>query len=119
MRIGLFLLLPFFLLRFGLLARLDREAIGRAARFAPLEGGERVAYWIYQTANIGILLAILLLPVHPAPVWLTAVGALVYAAGLALLAGAVVSFARPDRDGMTNTCSSFFFWRILCIIHND
>lgn len=47
MRIGLFLLLPFFLLRFGLLARLDREAIGRAARFAPLEGGERVAYWIY------------------------------------------------------------------------
>ena len=42
MRIGLFLLLPFFLLRFGLLARLDREAIGRAARFAPLEGGERL-----------------------------------------------------------------------------
>ena len=29
-------------------------------------------------------------------------GALVYAAGLALLAGAVVSFARPDRDGMNH-----------------
>ena len=103
MRIGFFLLLPFFLLRFGLLARLDQKAIVRAAHFAPLAGGERAAYWVYQAANVGILLAILLLPVHTAPIWLVAVGAVVYAAGLALLAGAVVSFARPDRDGMNRT----------------
>lgn len=57
MRIGFFLLLPFFLLRFGLLARLNREALVRAARFAPLTGGERAAYWVYQATNVGILLA--------------------------------------------------------------
>ena len=55
MRIGFFLLLPFFLLRFGLLARLDRKALVRVARFAPLAGGERTAYWVYQAANAGIL----------------------------------------------------------------
>ena len=100
MRIGFFLLLPFFLLRFGLLARLDQKALVRAARFAPLEGRERTAYWVYQATNVGILLAVLLLPVHAAPVWLTAAGAVVYAAGLALLARAVVCFVRPDRGGM-------------------
>ena len=48
---GFFLLLPFFLLRFGLLARLDRSALRRAAQFAPMYGRERAAYWVYQIST--------------------------------------------------------------------
>ena len=56
---GALLLAPFFLIRFGLLARLDREAVGRAAHFAPMAGGERAAYWVYQFSTGGIILCIL------------------------------------------------------------
>ena len=41
---GFFLLIPFFLIRFALTAALSREALGRAARFAPVRGRERAAY---------------------------------------------------------------------------
>ena len=43
---GLWLLLPFLLIRFGLLAIFSREAVGRAAHFAPMAGGERAACWL-------------------------------------------------------------------------
>ena len=40
---GFVLLLPFLLIRFGLLVRLNREAVSRAAYFAPVRGGEMVS----------------------------------------------------------------------------
>ena len=40
---GFLLLVPFFLIRFGLMARLDRASLARAAHFAPMRGGERAA----------------------------------------------------------------------------
>ena len=43
------LLFPFFLLRFGLLSLLSREAVARAARFAPLKEGERWACLLYTS----------------------------------------------------------------------
>ena len=42
------LLLPFFLIRFGLLSLLNKEAVGRAAYFAPLQGNEKTACIFYQ-----------------------------------------------------------------------
>ena len=40
---GFLLLVPFFLIRFGLMARLDHASLARAAHFAPMRGGERAA----------------------------------------------------------------------------
>lgn len=53
---GFLLLLPFFAVRFGLLAVLDQGAVRRAAHFAPMSGGERVAYGIYQLATAFVVL---------------------------------------------------------------
>lgn len=92
---GLLLLLPFFLARFGLMARLDRSAVGRAAHFAPLLAGERPAYWVYQLSNGAILICLLFLRIRLAPRWLMALGAAVYLGGLALLIRSVVDFAAP------------------------
>lgn len=64
---GFLLLLPFFLLRFGLLAVWTRSALQRAARFAPMVGKERAAYWVYQLSTGAVILYPLCLGIQPRP----------------------------------------------------
>ena len=100
---GAWLLLPFFLLRFGLLALLDRQAVGRAAHFAPMYGGERAVYWVYQLSNLAILLFILTVRIQTEPSPFLFGGLVLYGAGLLLLALAVAAFASPAKDGVRRT----------------
>ena len=97
---GFLLLIPFYLVRFSLMATLDREAIGRAAHFPPMQGGEKVAYYLYQLSTVALLLGILAARIRTAPLALFGTGLLLYLAGLALLAGAVRDFAAPAPGGM-------------------
>lgn len=97
---GFLLLIPFYLVRFSLMAALDREAIGRAAHFPPMQGGEKVAYYLYQLSTVALLLGILPARVRTAPPALFGTGLLLYLAGLALLAAAVRDFAAPAPGGM-------------------
>lgn len=94
------LLVPFFLVRFGLLGLLGREAVGRAAHFAPLKGKERAAYVLYQAAQAAMLICPFFLRVKTEPAWLFRAGVIVYAAGLILLARSVVDFAAPAEGGL-------------------
>lgn len=96
---GILLLAPFFLIRFGLLSRLNREAVQRAAYFAPLEGNERTAYWLYQLSNGAIIIGLLFCRVSHEPRWLLSAGLAVYALGNVLLLLSVVSFAAPTENG--------------------
>ena len=100
---GALLLLPFFLLRFGLRAYLDRAAVGSAAHFAPMWGGERAAYWVYQLSNIAILVRILFARVRTAPPLLFGGGLVLYGAGLVLLALSVAAFASPAERGVNRS----------------
>lgn len=97
---GVLLLLPFFLLRFGLLACLDRTAVGRAAHFAPMYGLEQAACWVYQFSNAAILVCILLAKVQRFPPLLFCGGLALYALGLLLLALSVIAFASPSEEGI-------------------
>ena len=97
---GFLLLLPFFAVRFGLLAVLDQGAVRRAAHFAPMSGGERVAYGIYQLATAFVVLYPLCLTVHPGVTWHFVIGVLCGAVGLALCIASMSCFARPDSDGL-------------------
>ena len=94
------LILPFLLVRFGLLAVLDKEAIKRAAYFPPLFGREIVAYGFYQVANAFLLLYPLLLTIRTEGILFYA-GLPVYLLGLLLCAGAMMSFARPETTGFS------------------
>ena len=60
---GFFLLLPFLAVRFGLLGGLNKNAIRRAGYFAPLQGNEKIAYYIYQISNIGMFIYLIFLKV--------------------------------------------------------
>ena len=97
---GGWLLVPFFLIRFGLLALLDRKAVGRAAHFAPMYGRERAAYWAYQLSNVSIVLLILAAPIRTAPLLFLMAGLTLYGGGLVLLALSVAAFAAPAEQGV-------------------
>lgn len=97
---GIFLLLPLFLIRFGLLSILDRTALIRAAHFPPMVKKEKIAYWIYQISNAAMILLILFLHVVRVPPALFYLGSLIYAVGTILLTVSVIYFASPLENGM-------------------
>lgn len=107
---GLYLLIPFFLVRFGLLGLVNKEAIKRAAYFAPLKEGERAAYYLYQLSNLGVFAVIIFGKVKLTPPWLFYLGLLMYFFGISLLALSVVSFAKPSESGV-NTKGIYKFSR--------
>lgn len=93
------LLIPLFLLRFGLLALLDRGALARAAHFPPVEGGERIVYWVYQLSSGALLILPFFLRIRTSPAALFWAGAAAYAAGVVLLAASIAAFAAPSESG--------------------
>lgn len=94
------LLIPFFLLRFGLMAWLDKSALPRAAAFAPMKGGERIAYWVYQLSNAALMVALFFLD-FTGGIWLWA-GAVLYLEGCGLLAASVAAFCSPRESGIND-----------------
>lgn len=60
---GFFLLLPFLTIRFLLPFILNPKALARAAYFAPVQGREKAAYYIYQISNIAMFIYLLFLNV--------------------------------------------------------
>ena len=97
---GLWLLVPFMLIRFGLLAILSREAVGRAAHFAPTVGGERAAYWVYQLSNAALFLYLPFLRVRTEQALPLFVGLICYFGGLIFCAASMAGFAAPSGGGL-------------------
>lgn len=97
---GAILLVPFLLVRFGLLSLLGGDALRRAAHFPPMAGKERMAYWLYQLATVGLFVGLCFLGIHTTPPALCIAGLALLIAGTALLAAAVVAFAAPSAEGI-------------------
>lgn len=93
------LVIPLILIRYGVLAALSREALGRAARFAPLEGKEKAAYYIYQITGLGAIVYMCFLTVAVNSPWFF-IGLAVYILGAVLYSASVVSYARPKSNGI-------------------
>lgn len=96
---GSILLLPFVLVRYGLLYLLSPDALKRAAFFPPRNGHERAASWIYQLSTVLLLVCLCFLRVQPASWWFY-LGLLVYGAGTALLVLSTVHFASPSTQSI-------------------
>ena len=77
-----------------------RDALHRAAHFAPAEGNERAAYYIYQISNTVLFLYLFCLTVKLKLSWQLCFGIVFYFAGLCLCAVSVVNFAFPDDTGL-------------------
>ncbi|WP_312643277.1 methyltransferase [Hydrogenoanaerobacterium sp.] len=96
---GFLLLIPFVLIRFGLLSILNKEGLKRAAFFAPLIGKEKAAYWFYQISNILIFVYLFFLKITTAPYWFYA-GLAIYGLGVLLCLVSVSDFAKPAENGI-------------------
>ncbi len=94
-----FLFVPLIIIRFGVLAIIDKSAVRRVAHFAPLIGFERVAYWIYQFADLGMFVFLFFGKINSRWPALFAVGMVIYFSGTLLLLGSIFDFARPLANG--------------------
>ena len=94
-----FAVIPVLLIRYGLLALVNRGALKRAAHFAPLIGREKAAYWVYQISTLAMLVYLFFLRIEPGSALFTS-GLVMYALGLILYAVSTVHFARPGADGV-------------------
>ncbi|MDF2941801.1 MAG: hypothetical protein K0S01_659 [Herbinix sp.] len=93
------IVIPLIIIRFGLLSLLDKEALKRAASFAPLIGIEKVAYWFYQISNLLIFVYLCFLKVTTNPYWFY-VGLTLYGLGVLLCLVSVLNFAKPAKNGI-------------------
>ena len=96
---GFFLLLPFLAVRFLLPLVLNPRALARAAYFAPMQGREKTAYYIYQICNIAIFFYLFFLKIRPGNSWQFYTGLICYILGLCLCTAAMVNFSFPDETG--------------------
>ena len=104
------LLIPFFMIRFGLLGVLNSKGIQRAAYFAPVRGNERIAYYIYQISNMALFLYLIFLTIKVDFSWRFYLGTVCYLFGLFLCAVTIANFSSPDEKGL-NTNGIYKFSR--------
>jgi protein-S-isoprenylcysteine O-methyltransferase Ste14 len=96
---GFLLLIPFLLIRFGILSLLTKEGMKRAAFFAPLIGKEKIAYLFYQISNILFFVYLIFLKITTGSYWFYA-GLATYGLGMLLCLVSVINFAKPAENGM-------------------
>lgn len=93
------LMIPLFIIRFGLLRMINKEALSRAALFPPLKGREKTAYYSYQISNIFLILYLLFITVQTKqPLFLVAL--FVYLLGVCILIISTANFAKPKQNGI-------------------
>jgi protein-S-isoprenylcysteine O-methyltransferase Ste14 len=91
--------IPPILLRYGLLSIVNKDALRRAGFFAPLQGKEKIAYWVYQITTAIILLYLFLLKIRTDSDWFY-IGLIIYSSGIVLYAVSIVNYAKPKAGGI-------------------
>ena len=98
---GIFLIIPFFLIRFGLLSFFGKKAVYRVAYFAPINKDEIPAYYVYQISTAAIFLYTAFLNFYFDFSVLTFLGLLLYILAHIMLAITIVNFSSPDEIGLS------------------
>ena len=91
--------IPIIIIRYAFLNILNKEALKRAAYFAPLVGRERIAYWVYQVTTLFIMVDLILLKIKVDSDWFY-IGVVTYSFGLVLYAISMLDYARPKANGI-------------------
>jgi len=98
---GIFLIIPFFLIRFGLLSFFGKKAVYRVAYFAPINKDEIPSYYVYQISTAAIFLYTAFLNFYFDFSVLTFLGVLLYILAHILLAISIINFSSPDEMGLS------------------
>lgn len=93
------LLIPLFLIRYGLLSLINKNALPKAAYFPPMQGIEKIMYLLYQASTLAIIIYMFFLKINARTTWLY-IGIVVYSLGALLFIFSVAGFAKPDERGI-------------------
>ena len=96
---GSVLLIPLFLIRYGLLALINKAALPKAAYFPPMQQYEKVMFCIYQASTVLICIYMFFLSATITDA-MSEIGLCIYITGVILFASATVSFAKPGAGGL-------------------
>lgn len=96
---AILLLIPFILLRYGLLGLLSKEALKRAVFLPPMVGNKKAALWVYLISNMAMFLYLFFLRIRIEPVWFY-IGLILYGLGIALYTLSIIHYARPNQNGI-------------------
>lgn len=107
---GFLFVIPFLFIRFILLSVMSTKAVQRASHFAPVQGREKVAYYIYQISTIGIVLYPIFLTLKAEHSWKFYLAMIWYFLGLCLCVIVMINFSFPDHAGL-NTNGMYQFSR--------
>lgn len=91
--------IPIIIIRYAFLGIFNKEALKRAAYFAPLVGRERIAYLVYQVTTLFIMVDLILLKIRVDSDWFY-IGVVTYCFGLILYAISMFDYARPKTNGI-------------------
>jgi len=93
------LLIPLFLIRYGLLSLINKNALPKAAYFPPMQGTEKIMYLLYQVSTLVMIIYMLFLKISTnAPLFHIGLG--VYSFGVLFFLLSVINFAKPDEWGI-------------------
>ena len=98
---GIFLIIPFFLIRFGLLSFFGKKTVYRVAYFAPINKDEIPSYYVYQISTAAIFLYTAFLNFYFDFSVLTFLGVLLYILAHILLAISIINSSSPDEIGLS------------------
>ena len=93
---GIFLIIPFFLIRFGLLSFFGKKAVYRVAYFAPINKNEMLTYYVYQISTAAIFLYTAFLNFYFDFSVFTYLGVCLY-----ILAHILIALTSPDEMGLS------------------
>lgn len=99
---GIIIVVPILLIRFLLLSLLNKEAVRRAAFYPPVQGIEKMAYWINIITTFLLIIVPFFLQINlHGPMGIFGLCFLIPA--LILYSISIIQFARPDDTGFNKS----------------
>jgi len=108
--IGLLLIIPVLLIRYGLPHFVDRSALKRLRFTPPPEGHEKIIFWVYLLSTLAILAYLVFTKIIIESTSIFYVGVSVYGVGILLYAVSMCQFGKPSEHGI-NTNGLYRFSR--------
>ncbi|AMC93862.1 hypothetical protein AOC36_07655 [Erysipelothrix larvae] len=99
--VGLLLIAPLFVIRYGVLGHISKDAIHRAAHIAPPKDNERFAHLMNQFSVVFFCIAAWFMSLKKSVFFYP--GIIIYSIGIILYLCATIAFAKPNKKGINQT----------------
>jgi len=93
------LVIPIIFIRYVLMKLISEEAIGRAGFFPPVEGKEQVAFYVYQSTTLFLLIYLFFSKIKLNTIS-NYTGLILFIIGMILYIKSIIDFSKPQESGI-------------------